>query len=367
MLTAFSLVMAVHGLLHLLGFAKAFGMASLPQLTVFISRPMGLLWLVAALALLSAAVALHAAPRWWWAMGAVALLLSQVSIASSWADAQFGTLANVLVLAGVVLGALATGPWSLKAEYEREVERGLARTQAQPPVTEADLVALPMQVQRYLRRVGVLGQPRVQSLRVGLTGRMRGGPDQPWMKVDAEQHSFFGPNVRLFFMTAQMKGVPVVGLHRYVGAQASMRIKVLSAFSMVDASGEPFTATETVTLFNDMCVLAPATLIDPSIRWQVLDAQRVIATWTNAGHTISATLIFNADGEMVNFHSDDRPSISADFKSFVPMRWSTPLGPYHPYGPFHLAASAEVRYQAPAGEYAYGQFELIEVVYNPSP
>jgi hypothetical protein len=42
-------LMGIHGLIHLMGFAKGFGYADFPQLTQPISRAWGLAWLVAAL------------------------------------------------------------------------------------------------------------------------------------------------------------------------------------------------------------------------------------------------------------------------------------------------------------------------------
>jgi hypothetical protein len=41
-------IVAIHGLIHLMGFAKAFGLATFEQLRVPISQPLGLLWLAAA-------------------------------------------------------------------------------------------------------------------------------------------------------------------------------------------------------------------------------------------------------------------------------------------------------------------------------
>ena len=41
----FALLLVVHGLIHAMGFAKAFGLAELSQLTREISRPLGVLWL----------------------------------------------------------------------------------------------------------------------------------------------------------------------------------------------------------------------------------------------------------------------------------------------------------------------------------
>ena len=66
----FAGLIGLHGLIHLMGFAKAFGYASLPQLVQPISRAMGLLWLFAAALILGASVASLVLPRSWWGLGA---------------------------------------------------------------------------------------------------------------------------------------------------------------------------------------------------------------------------------------------------------------------------------------------------------
>ena len=56
-------VLVVHGLIHLLGFARAFGLADLPQLTQPISPLFGTLWLIATFLFLAAAGSMFAWPR----------------------------------------------------------------------------------------------------------------------------------------------------------------------------------------------------------------------------------------------------------------------------------------------------------------
>jgi hypothetical protein len=58
-----AVVLVVHGLIHLLGAAKGFRLAVLPQLTQPVSAGMGLAWLVAALLFLAAAGSLYGWPR----------------------------------------------------------------------------------------------------------------------------------------------------------------------------------------------------------------------------------------------------------------------------------------------------------------
>ncbi len=110
----FLVILSLHGLIHLLGFAKAFGLAQLPQLRQPISGSWGLLWLAAGVLLLATTALLICHARSWWWVGAVAVVVSQVVIVASWSDAKFGTLANVIVLLVVMWGVAHLGPWSLR-------------------------------------------------------------------------------------------------------------------------------------------------------------------------------------------------------------------------------------------------------------
>jgi hypothetical protein len=361
---AFGALVSAHALLHALGFVKAFALAPLEQLKLPISHAMGVLWLAAAALLLAAVATFFAAPRWFWLVGAVGLAASQIAVIGSWSDARFGTIANGILLAAVIYGAFAWGPFGLRAEYERLVRDGLASTATRAPphtISEADLAALPPQVQRYLRFAGVIGSPRVDGFRARMTGRIRSAATAPWMPLVAEQHSFFDPPRRYFWMEATRGGLPLDGLHIYDAGNASMRIRLLSLMSVVDLGGTELMRTETVTIFNDMCIFVPGRLLDPSIHWRELDASRVEATFTNGPHTIRAVLVFDDSGALMDFWSDDRPALAEDGKTMLPQRWSTPIRDYRAMGPYRLAARGEARYSAPSGEYAYIEFDGIEV------
>ena len=218
--------------------------------------------------MLATGVAVWIWPRWWWLLGAVAVLVSQVAIASAWTDAKFGTVANVIVLAGVVFGFLAWGPWSLRAQYEADIDRGLARYSPPPVVTDADLAHLPAPVQRYLRASGGVGHPGVLNMRARMHGRIRERAADPWMPFDAEQVNFYDEPSRFFYLRASRLSVPIQGLHRFVANDATMLVKLAAIVPVARGSGTEMTQAETVTLFNDMCLLAPATLIEPVVRWE---------------------------------------------------------------------------------------------------
>ena len=363
----FAAILVLHGLIHLMGPAKAFRLAPLPQLTQPISPAMGMVWLMAALLFFATAGALFAWPRWWWAIGAAAVVVSQWAIGASWADAKFGSILNAVALVGVIFGLLAYGPASLRAQYDADVDQGLARSASVARVTEADIARLPAPVQRYLRVSGVIGQPEVWNVRARMHGRFRNGPDAAWMSFNAEQVNFFDRPSRFFYMTASRMLVPFQGYHRYEGASATMRVKVAALVPVLYEAGDEMTQAETVTMFNDMCLLAPATLVNPAIGWEQIDPRRVRASFTNAGHTIRAELVFTETGDLADFWSDDRRQGSADGKTMRALRWSTPVqgyGGYGPFGAFRLIARGEARWHEPEAEYAYIQLEVDDVEYN---
>jgi len=98
------LVVVVHGFIHVLGAVKGFGWAEVALLTEPISAAMGVVWLAAAVVTVAAGVLLIAGTRRWWVVGAVAVVVSQAAIVTSWTDAKAGTIVNVVLALAVVYG-----------------------------------------------------------------------------------------------------------------------------------------------------------------------------------------------------------------------------------------------------------------------
>jgi hypothetical protein len=146
-----------------------------------------------------------------------------------------------------------------------------------------------------------------------------------------------------------------------------MRVKAAALVPVVEASGPEMTKAETVTMLNDFCIMAPAALIDPAIRWEAVDDLSASATFTNAGHTIQARLSFNEAGELTNFESADRHQASGDGVAARPVPWSTPVSGYRLFGSVRLPSAGEGRWHEPGGEYAYIQLTIDDVEYNVRP
>jgi hypothetical protein len=277
---------------------------------------------------------------------------------------KYAFAAFLVLLVPFIVAALRQAPWSFRAAYDREVAAGLCLpSRPSPPLVEADLEHLPPAVRRYLRFAGAVGRPRVLNFRLRLRGALRNGPGSAWMPMVADQQSFVDPPARLFIVDASMFGLPFTAFHRYVGPDATFRVRVASAWTVVDARGPEMNRSETVTLLNDMCLLAPATLIEPRIAWEEVEPLKVRLTWKNAASTVSAVLTFAESGELLDFLSEDR-SRTTDGRSFERLPWSTPVSEWRDLDGRRIPAKGEAIWGSPDGQFAYGRFEILDVEYN---
>ncbi len=99
MKTVLIILLALHGTIHLMGFAKAFDILPVKPLNQYISKTFGILWLTASLLCFTCVLLILINIGEWWLVGLTAILVSQILIIRFWKDAKFGTIANVIIAA----------------------------------------------------------------------------------------------------------------------------------------------------------------------------------------------------------------------------------------------------------------------------
>jgi hypothetical protein len=250
-----------------------------------------------------------------------------------------------------------------KTTFTTEVQQRLVRNHDTSLVRDEDLAHLPEPVRNYLRYAGAVGKPKVHNFRVAGSGSMKRSPESNWIEISTLQYNFFYDLARLYYIRSSLFGIPFDGLHAYTGDCATMKINVAYFFPVVDARGKKMNQSENVTLFNDMCLLAPATLIDKNIQWEPVDTLTAKARFTHNGITITAVLSFNKKGELVNFVSDDR-FLSPDGKMYTNYPWSTPVKDYRDFDGRKVPAYGEAIWHMPKRDFTYAKFITEEIEYN---
>ncbi|MBI3232839.1 MAG: hypothetical protein HYZ42_02165 [Bacteroidetes bacterium] len=362
MKTAILIILTFHGLIHLFGFMKAIYLTPISRLTQVITKTNGMLWLTASVLFIVTAILIIIDSDYWWIFSSLSIVISQYLIITSWHDARFGTIVNVILIIATIIGY---STWSFSSWYHDDVQKGLQETYglSDTILTENDLLPLPKPVKKYLHYTGVVGKPKVRNFKVVFCGQIRKNEESEWMSFSSEQYNFINTSIRLFFMKATMKYLPVEGYHCFKNGNAFMDIRLFSLFKVQYESGKEMGIAETVTFFNDMCCMAPATLIDKRIKWLETGTAKVKAQFTNNGITISAWLYFNEKGELTNFISDDRFAFTDD-NTMKQLRWSTPLKDYKQFNGITLASNANAVYSYPLHDLTYGNFRLTSIEYN---
>ena len=352
-----SIIVLIHGLIHFMGFAKAFHFAKIEQLTKDISKPLGILWLLTGLLFVISVVLYLLKKEYWPFLTIVAVVLSQVLIFIFWKDAKFGTIANIIIL---IAGIIAWANTSFEHQYQKDVVYAMESIpEVNGLITKEDLDPLPTPVKDYLNYVGVVGNPIVHNFKITFEGEMR-QKGKDWFPFTSEQHNFIENPTRLFFMKGKVSGIPTNGYHNYGKNKASMLIKVLSLFPVSKVDGPELFQTETVTFFNDLCLFAPSALTDKRIQWQAIDDRSAKAIFTTKGITISAILHFNEKGQLTNFVSSDRYAVSG----MEPIPFSTPVKDYQKINGLNLPNYGEAIWHYPDGEFVYGKFNVKKIEYN---
>lgn len=272
----------------------------------------------------------------------------------------------ILLLVAAVAAILIYQSQGLKRTYKSDVLRDLSRFKASENtiLTESDIKHLPAPVQKYLTYIGAVGREKVQNFRAVFDGEFKLDINRDWVKIKAEQYNVIDSNLtRMFYITGSMSGIPIIGLHTYNNEQARMLIKLAGLITVADSKGPEARISDTTTLFNDMCFLAPATLIDDRIKWETADALTAKGTLDNSGCKVTAMLYFNEKGELVNFISDDRYCTAMDGASRK-ARWSTPISNYKEINGMKLPTYGEAIWHFPEGDFCYARFNVKESDFN---
>ncbi|QZD90526.1 hypothetical protein K3148_03800 [Qipengyuania aurantiaca] len=263
--------------------------------------------------------------------------------------------AGALVAIGGGIYAWST---SLSRAFNARRADAAAEPMAKMPVlTEEDIAPLPEPVRHYIGLTGSIGRPIVTEIVMHFDAAMFDAPGEPGMTGPVVQYERFDVPHRLFFMNTKMKGLPVAVLHDFNRDQATMRVRLAGLANVVNISGPELTRTETVTILNDIAFYAPSRLTDPRLEWTAIDDARAKVDFTLGSNTVSAELIFNEAGELVDFVSDDRGMLEKD-GSLTIARWTTPLGNYREFDGWRLASEGVAIWHLPEGPFTYGHLRL---------
>jgi hypothetical protein len=234
---------------------------------------------------------------------------------------------------------------------------------SQPAITTAiaaaELVNLPEPVQCYLRYTGILGKPRIKTVRLQQVGYFRLQPNQSWFPLTAEQYYTVNPPAFLWFgMIKPWPLISISAIDQFMHGQGNLRVKLLSLIPLTDASGATVDQGELLRYLGEM-VWFPTAWLSHNIQWQLIDDHSAQATLTEHGLTVAVILHFNSENQIVKLTSDRYYDSKLE-------QWTVLCTDYREINDLQIPMKAEVIWNLKAGDFSYFRGELVDIAYNQS-
>ena len=301
------IIIGIHGIIHLFGFLKAFGLFEFNAISQPISKPVGVIWLLAFILFSVTTFLLTIQSNYWWIIGFIAVLLSQFLIILYWKDAKFGTIFNLVILVSALI-AFSTFNFKKKVSVEIEKMHSEITSSNEKIVSEQMIVDLPIAVQNWLNKSGIIGKETIQSVFLEQDLQMLIKPEQKeWNNAEAKQYFTTDPPAFNWFVNLKMNPlIEMVGRDKFENGKGEMIIKLFSMFSVANVKNNEKTNQATLQRYLAEIVWFPTAALSPYITWEAID-----------NNSSKATMTFNGTKGTGVFYFDE----IGYFKKFVAMRY----------------------------------------------
>lgn len=268
----------------------------------------------------------------------------------------------VLILLVAFIAVSFLGNYVFNQKADKEVNALFANSvDSKAIVEQKDLEGLPAPVQKWLENSQVVGQERISTVRLKQTGVMRTKPDQSWMPFQAEQ--YFVTEEPGFIWNAKINAAPmfhIAGRDKYIKGHGNMLIKILSLFTIGDATGKEMDQGTMLRYLAEMMWFPSATLND-YIKWEEIDEKSAQVTMSYQGVTASAIFVFNENGDIDSFSSKRYGEFGGQYSLET---WSGSVKELKVMDGIRIPTKGEITWELETGDFTWLEWEIADIEYN---
>lgn len=274
------------------------------------------------------------------------------------------TVLLILILALLLAVTVAKTLFNRQTEQASRQVLNSARLESKEIVQASDLVALPACVRKWLVHSGVVGQPKIHTVRLIQKGSMRSAADKPWMPVEAVQ--YINVDQPGFVWKASSKMAPLLFVlvrDRYYQGEGSMLVKLLGIVPVVNAKpGMEMNQGALLRYLAEM-IWYPTAALNDYMQWEEIDAHTARATMTWQGVSASTVFTFNEEGDLISTLASRYQEINGQF---VLNDWGGVAGGYRIFNGMRIQNKSDVIWKYKTGDFNWLQLEITDIDYNQS-
>jgi len=357
----FLIIVFFHGLIHLLGFVKAFGFKGNTELTLHVPKTIGLIWLTTIILFWAFGILYFLNFKYAWLVGLVAVVISQILVITFWKDAKFGTLPNMLILI-VSISFLAY--YNFQKLAEQEINHMLSQNviTENKILNESDINELPEPVKKWLRHSGAVGKYFINLGKVTQIAEMQLKPEQEkWMTAAAIQYTTIDNPAFIWIVDVKMNSLlNFRGRDKYENGKGEMLININSLINVVNEQGEKLDEGTLQRYLGEM-VWFPSMALSPFITWEQINDSTAKATMTYKGTSGSGTFYFNANGDVTKFSALRYKGNEAESKRYD---WIMSISDYKTFEGIKVPAKMTSTWKLDEGDWTWLKLEVTDIKYN---
>lgn len=358
---ALIILIVIHGIIHLFGFIKAFGISEFNAISQPISKAYGMLWFLTFLLLATTIILNFIQSDYWWLSGLFAVIVSQVLIFNYWSDAKLGTIVNVIILLASIIG-FSSFNFKNKIKEERIELYKNAQLENQEIISLETLRGLPTIVQKWLTNTGIVGTQNVFNVYLTQELQLKLKPDQEnWNVGKAEQYFTIQPPAFNWNINTQINSIlSVVGRDKFEDGKGEMIIKFLSLIPVANAKDERKIHQATLQRYLAEIVWFPSAAMSQYIIWEAIDDYSAKATMEYQGTKGSGVFHFDKDGNFKKFVA----MRYKDANDAEPIQWTVTATKTEERNGIKIPVECQVNWELENGIWTWLKLKITDIKYN---
>lgn len=355
-------ILFIHGIIHLIGFMRAFA----PEKVKIEGRPVGkaigLLWMLAVVMFLTSfGLWLFKSPHWS-VVALIAIAVSQFLIITYWKEAKFGTLANIIIL-------FWAWPHHGGHRFDKMLESEIYQLKsgvvspANDTIKAEQLAGLPDIVQKWLRQSGAVGKPSVSHAYIRQAGTMI-LQSESTQKLGFEGIEYFDIKNPAFVWTTKVyyaSWLPLSVRDKWVNGEAEMLVKLLNVVNVVnEKNNEKMDKAAALRFLGELCWI-PTGALEPYVQWEEVDSLTAKAVLSYKNGKCEGTFFFTEDGKVETFEAVRHFGAERDAKEYP---WQVVVQEHDTFNGYTIPSRCMVTWKLPSGNFTWMELKITDMLVN---
>ena len=357
---AFTILLCIHGTIHLIGFVKAFYETTIDKQIVGTPKVIGVLWLIVSIMFMVSAISFFNSKKWFY-LAFIGVVISQILIVNAWTDSKNGTIINIIILL-VSMSALGTNQFNQLVDKEVITLFQNTKTDKALIVGKKNISHLPEIIQRWMKNSNAIGKPTITAVRLKQKGQMKTKPNGKWMHFTANQ--YFNIETPAFVWTTKVNtifGDHIVGRDKLVNGEGEILIKLFGVIMIVNkAKNEKINQGAMLRFLAEMCWFPPAAL-NEYIEWEPINDTSAKVILTSGDKRVSGIYKFDIEGNILAFEAKRYFGGSKDSKL---EKWVINIKDYKVFDGYKIPYKCKVTWKLKEGTFNWLDLEIIDLQYN---